>query len=171
MKTRISLLAILVAIATNTAYTQTTDRKEKREERKTENKTKREAIITAREFIFTALIALPSGGPALNLTPGYYRVKFQPDLIDSYMPFFGNAYSGVGYGADTGLKFKGKPEKFSVMKKAKIFQIDAAVKTDNDYFRISLQAGSEGNATLTITSDHRSSISFQGDISELTANR
>lgn len=171
MKTRISMLVFLVAIASTTAYSQTTDRREKREEKKIENKTKREAIITAREFIFTAVTALPSGGPALNLTPGYYTVKFQPDLIDSYMPFFGNAYSGVGYGADTGLKFKGKPEKFSVLKKAKIFQIDAEVKTDNDHFRLSLQAGSEGNATLTITSDNRSTISFQGDISALAGNR
>ncbi len=171
MKTRISMLVLLVATATTTAYTQTADKKEIREELKIENQKKREAIITAREFIFTAVTALPSGGPALNLTPGYYTVKFQPDLIDSYMPFYGNAYSGVGYGADTGLKFKAKPEKFSVIKKAKIFQIDAAVKTDNDYFRLSLQAGSEGNATLTITSDNRSTISFQGDISELPSNR
>jgi hypothetical protein len=171
MKTRISVLVLLAAIASTTAYTQTTDRKEKREEIKIENQKKREAIITAREFIFTAVTALPSGGPALNLTPGYYTVKFQPDLIDSYMPFFGTGYSGIGYGPDTGMKFKGKPEKFSVIKKAKIFQIEAAVKTDNDYFRISLQAGIEGNATLTITSDNRSTISFQGDISEFTGNR
>ena len=86
-------------------------------------------------------------------------------MIESEMPFFGKAYSGIGYGGDTGVKFKGKPEEFTVVKKAKNYQIDAVVKGTADNFRISLSVGFEGSATLSIISNNRSTISYQGEIS------
>ena len=101
----------------------------------------------------------------MNLTTNTNYVKFQPDLIDSYMPYYGKAYSGIGYGGDTGLKFKDKPEVFDVVKKKKAYQIDVTVKTSNDLFRLSLSVGFEGSTSLSVISNNRSTISYQGEIS------
>ena len=99
----------------------------------------------------------------LTTRPNY--VKFHPDLIESSMPYFGKAYTSVGYGNDTGLKFEGKPEKFTVTKVKNNYQISAEVKAGGDYFNLSLTAGLEGDATLTVMSVNRSSISYNGSIS------
>lgn len=81
------------------------------------------------------------------------------------MPFFGRAYSAVGYGNDTGLTFKEKPEKFEIEKGRKTFQVNVVVKGGNDIFRLFLTVGFEGSASLSISSDNRSMISYQGVIS------
>ena len=45
------------------------------------------------------------------------------------------------------------------------FQIDAEVKTNNDRYRLSLSVGLEGGfSSLTIISNTRSSISYNGEI-------
>ena len=80
------------------------------------------------------------------------------------MPFFGRAYSAVAYGNDTGFSFKGKPEKFTTEKSKRSFQINALVKGEADIFRLFLSVGSEGSASLSISSDNRSTISYQGEI-------
>jgi hypothetical protein len=81
------------------------------------------------------------------------------------MPYFGRAYSGAGYGGDAGLKFAGKPEKYTVVKEKKNYQINVEVKSDNDTYKLSLSIGFEGSATLTVISNNRSTISYNGDIS------
>jgi hypothetical protein len=122
-------------------------------------------MVNAKEFVFVPRTALPSGMSPVNLSINQNYIKFQPDLIDSYMPFFGNAYSGVVYSTDKGLKFIGKPESFTVEKNKNAFQIYAVVKGETDIFRLSLSVGFEGNASLLISSNNRSTISYAGEIS------
>jgi hypothetical protein len=165
MKTRVSLLVIILLLAKTTSFAQERTKKELREEKKLAKQKQTEAMLNAKEFVFIGKTALPSGMRSVDLTTNRNYVKFQPDLIDSDMPFFGKAYSAVGYGSDTGLKFKGKPEKFTVEKKTKNFQIDVVVKGENDNFTLSLSVGLEGNASLSITSNNRSTISYQGEVS------
>ena len=83
--------------------------------------------------------------------------------MDGYMPFFGTATSGIGYNDPT-IKFKDKPETFNIEKKKKNFQIDGKVKGENDIYRISLSVMFEGNASLSIISNNRGTISYQGEI-------
>jgi hypothetical protein len=83
------------------------------------------------------------------------------------MPFFGRAFSGVGYSSDAGLNFEGKPEEFSIEKGKKNYQIRVVVKGNNDTYRLTLSVYFEGGATLYINSNNRSSISYSGTISEI----
>ena len=108
---------------------------------------------------------MPQGGRSVNLTTRSNFMKFHPDLIESDMPYYGRAYSGAGYGGDSGLKFAGKPEKYTVVKEKKYYQINAEVKSDNDTYKISLSIGFEGSTTLMVISNNRSTISYHGDIS------
>ena len=152
-------------MVTITGFSQDKTRSERKEERRLEKQKEIETIINAKEFVFIPRIALPSGMRSVNLSTSQYNIKFRPDLIDSYMPFYGRAYSGVGYGTDTGLTFKGEPEKFIIDKNGKTYQIDVVVRGENDNFSLFLSVGPGGSASLSISSNNRSTMSFQGEIS------
>ena len=164
MNSKFLLCVIILSTMITTGFSQEKTRRELKEEKKYEKQKQIEAMVNAKEFVFVARTALPSGMRSVNLTTNTNFVKFQPEMIDSFMPYFGRGYSGIGYGSDTGLKFKEKPEVFNIVMKKKAFQIDATVKTTNDVFRLSLSVGFEGGTSLSITSNNRSTISYQGDI-------
>jgi hypothetical protein len=165
MKTKISLLLVLMSLIMATGYSQEKTKKEIKAEKKLELQKQVEAMVNAKEFVFVARTALPSGMRSVNLATNPNYVKYHPELIESEMPFFGRAYSGVGYGSDTGLRFKGKPAEYTIVKNKKNFQIDATVEGTSDRFRLSLLVGFEGGSSLSITSNSRSTISYQGEIS------
>jgi hypothetical protein len=165
MKAKIYLLVLILSMAMTTGFSQDKTRKELKEQKKLEKQKQVKAMVNAKEFVFVPRTALPSGMSPVNLSINQNYIKFQPDLIDSYMPFFGNAYGGVVYSNDKGLKFIGKPDLFTVEKTKKAFHIDAVVKGETDNFRLSLSVGFEGSASLVISSNNRSTISYDGEIS------
>jgi hypothetical protein len=162
MKKKLYILIFMLSMVMTTGYTQEKSRKELKEEIKLEKEKQTDALINSREFVFLPELALSSTMGTFYLSMNQNFIKFHPDLIDSYMPFFGRAYSGIGYGPDTGLSFTGKPEKFKIEKKRKGFLIDVMVKGVNDDFFLFLTVGAEGNASVTISSNNRSTITYQG---------
>ena len=165
MKTKISVLLVLFIFIGNTLFAQEKSKKQLKAERAIEKQQKTEAMINAKEFVFIGRTAIPTGFKTMDLTTNTNYVKFHPDLIESYMPFFGKAYSGIGYGGDNGLKFTGKPEDYTFVKGEKNYQINANIKGINDIFKLSLSVGFEGSATLSIICNNRSPISYNGEIS------
>lgn len=164
MKAKISILVVILVLLTTTGFTQEKSKKQIKEEKKIEKQKQIDSLVNARTFDFVARRAMPTGYKTVDLTTNTNYVRYQPNLIDSYMPFFGRAYSGVGYGSDDGLKFTGKPEDFTVAKGKKNYDVSATVKGESDTFRLSLSVSFEGSATLTITSNKRSAISYSGEI-------
>jgi len=165
MNPKISVLMVLLLFIVTTLFAQEKSKKQLRAERVIEKQQQTEALMNAREFVFVGRTAIPTGFKTMDLTTNTNYVKFHPDSIESYMPFFGKAYSSIGYGGDGGLKFSGKPEDYTVTKGAKNYQVNATVKGANDYYKISLSVSFEGSATLSIISNNRSSISYNGEIS------
>jgi len=155
---------VLMFLILTSAFSQEKSKKEIKEEEKLQKQMQIETLVNSKEFVFVARYAIPSGGRQVNLTSNPNYVKFHPELLDGYMPYFGKAYSGIGYGGDSGIKFKDKPETFTVEKKKKNFQIDAEVKGENDTYRLSLSVTFEGSTSLSIISNNRSFISYQGEI-------
>lgn len=164
MKTKISILAVFLALIITSGFAQEKSKKELKEEKKLEKQKQVEDMVNAKAFDFVGSIAMPTGYKTVNLATTTNYVKFQPELIDSYMPFYGRAFSGVGYGGDEGMKFTGKPDEFTVVKEKKNYQVNAVVKGEKDTFRLSLSVSFEGSASLTITSNNRSAISYSGEI-------
>ena len=165
MKTRFSASLLILTLVISNGFSQEKTKKELKEEKKIEKQKQIETMVNDTDFVFVARTALPTGMRSVNLATNPNYVKFKPDLIDSYMPYFGRAYSSVGYGNDTGLKFTGKPEEFKITKTKKAFQINTVVSSPSDKFSLSLSVGFEGSSSLTITSNNRSTISYQGEIS------
>jgi len=164
MITRISVLVILFTFFAISGFAQEKSRKQIKEEAKIEKQKQIEALVNSKTFVFNASTAFPQGYKSVNLT-AIYNVKFSPDTIVSYMPFYGNAYREVGFGGETGLKFEGKPEDFTVVKGEKSYNVNAVVRGQNDTYQISLSVGFKGSAMLSISSNNRSNISYNGDIS------
>jgi len=164
MKAKISVITIVLALIISTAFAQEKSKKEIKEEKKIEKQKQVEDMMNSKSFDFVGRTAMPTGYKTVNLTTNANYVKFQPALIDSYMPFYGRAFSGVGYGTDDGLKFTGIPQEFTITKGKKNYQVNATVKGEKDTFRLSLSVGFEGSASLTISSNNRSAISYSGEI-------
>jgi len=165
MNSKISTLMVLFLIIGTTLFAQEKSKKQLRAERAIKKQQQTEAMINAKEFVFIGRTAIPTGFKTMDLTTNTNYVKFHPDSIESYMPFFGKAYGSIGYGGDGGLKFGGTPEDYTVTKGTKNYQVNASIKGTNDYYKISLSVSFEGSASLSITSNNRSPISYNGEIS------
>jgi hypothetical protein len=164
MKTKISLLVVLFIFITVTTYSQEKTKKQLKEEQKLEKQKQVETLLNSKDFVFKARMANPSGMRSVNLATNPNYVKFTADMIESEMPYYGKAYASAGYGGETGLKFKGKPELFEVTKGKKNYEIKVTVKGENDRYKLYLSVGNEGSAALSVSSNNRSNISYTGDI-------
>jgi hypothetical protein len=164
MNKKLIYVIVLFTVFSGSCFAQNISKKDLKEEQRRINDQKIENMINKKEFVFVAQIALPQGYRSINLTTSPNYIKFFPDLIDSDLPFFGRAYSAAGYGDIGGMKFKGVPENYSFSKVKKGYEITATVNNDAHSYRITLSVGPEGSGTLTITSDYRSPISYEGDI-------
>ena len=166
MKLKIFISVFLIFLITTQGFSQEKSKgqlkKEQKEKVKLEKEKKTEALIESKTFVFIAETALPMGTRSINLRNDNYSVIFQPDMIESFIPFFGRAYSGAGFGNDNGLMFKEKPKSFDVKKTNKNYQIDVVVNKNNNNYQMSLTVSFEGGATLSVTSSNRSTITYQG---------
>jgi hypothetical protein len=165
MNTKNLVIVLFLLFLGSSVFSQEKTKKQLKEERKLEKQKQTALLVDSKDFVFIADKALPQGYKTIDLTTNPNYVKFQPDFIKSEMPFFGRAYSGSGYGGDGGLDFEGKPEEFSIEKGKNSYNIKAVVKGRNDTYTLSLSVFFEGSASLTINSNKRSTISYNGEIS------
>ena len=164
MKIKSLITIVLLTLMMTSAFSQEKSKKELKEEEKLQKQKQIEELINTKNFVFKGRWALPMGAKQVDLSTNPNYVKFNPDLMDGYMPFFGTATSGIGFGSDNTIKFKDKPESFNIVKNKKNFQVDAKVKGENDIYRISLSVSFEGSSSMSIISNNRSTISYQGEI-------
>jgi hypothetical protein len=165
MKTKIAILVLFLSLIVTASYAQEKSKKQLRAERKIEKEKQIASLIDSKEFIFIGRTAIGQGFRSIDLTTNSNYVEFKPDKIKSEMPFFGRAYSSVAYSSkDGGLNFEGIPKEFTIEKGKKDYQIITAVKGDTDVYTLFLSVSFEGSSTLTISSNNRSSISYNGEI-------
>ncbi|PRZ24137.1 DUF4251 domain-containing protein [Flavobacterium granuli] len=167
MKSKKIILVVFLLLTVAFGFAQEKTRKQLRKEQQIEKARQIAILIDSKEFVFVANKAFPLGFRDIDLTTNPNFIAFKPDFIRSEMPFFGRGYSGIGYGGDTGLKFEGKPSEFTIEKGKNTYEIKATVRGKQDVFNILLSVFFEGNARLTISSNNRSSISYNGEISKI----
>ncbi|HET8803285.1 MAG TPA: DUF4251 domain-containing protein [Aequorivita sp.] len=123
-----------------------------------------ETLLNSQSFEFIANTAIPISGPTKNLVGSNYSITFSPEMVRSNMPFYGRAFSGMAYGRDKGMRFEGHPENYTVINAKNGYEVSAEVKGENDTYFISITTGNSGFATLSISSNDRGTISYQGEI-------
>jgi len=163
-----SVLILIFSLFISPSFAQEKSKKELKKEQKEKVKLEKEKqtedLIESKAFVFYTNRAFPSGTRSIDLTGENYFVKFESDMIESVLPFFGRAFGGVGYGNDNGMRFKGNPKSYSVKKGKKNYEITAVVEDKNNSYNLTLTVSFQGSATLFIASNNRSSISYQGKL-------
>lgn len=165
MKAKKYYIAFVLILLLLPGYAQESSGKVQRLKKRVEQEQQIEGLINSKTFVFVASRAIPQGVGSVDLTSNSNYIEFNPEKIKSYMPFFGRAYS-IDYGGDGGIKFDEKPDvyKIATLKKGKGYEINASVSTTRDVYKLTLFVSPEGAATLTVTSNQRSTISYHGEI-------
>ena len=159
------LILFFIFFSSTIVIAQEKSKKQLKEEKKLEKQKQISKLVDSKEFVFLANRMFPQSGGAVNLT-AEFDLEFHPDYIKSFLPFVGRGFSGIGYGGDEGMRFEGKPSIYTMEKTKKAYVIKAEVKGKNDTYSMMLSVYFEGSATLSINSNNRSPISYDGAIAE-----
>jgi len=135
-----------------------------------ENLTKEETISRMKEkiestnYTFVPQTALPMGGKSVNLSYTY-SLKISKDTVNSYLPYFGRAYSAPMSPTDGGIKFTSKDFEYTISEKKKgMWDVTVITKDIQPKYTLNLSIGDTGYATLTVNENNRQPISFYGKI-------
>ncbi|MFH7005079.1 DUF4251 domain-containing protein [Flavobacterium bizetiae] len=163
MKTKLSILLVLLSFLVAPVLAQEKTKKELKVERALQKQKEVEALIDSKNFVFEAQKVNPQGGRVIILDYNTYFLKFNTEKTTCDLPFFGRAFN-VPYGGDGGIKFEGIPEKITVEKKKKNYILRATVKGRDDVYTLMFTIFFDGGATLSVNSNNRASIFYNGEI-------
>lgn len=140
-------------------------------------------IVAAKAYTFVARSAtplntqdiskvmgqMPGGlqGGTININETYYEVKVTPDSVVAYLPYYGRSYSAPNNPTEGGVKFNSKKFGYKAAKGKKHgWNIVIDTKDNNENYRLSLDIGDEGYASLSLNSNNKQSITYQGYLRE-----
>ncbi|MFB9076633.1 DUF4251 domain-containing protein [Flavobacterium procerum] len=164
MKRKIAIILFLLLIVNNVTNAQEKSKKELKAEREQQQKQKIKSLIDSKSFVFEAQQLTPQGGRLIQLDYNTYFLKFNTEKTICDLPFFGRGFN-VGYGNEGGIKFEGKPEELKVNERKNGWNLKAVVKGTNDVYNLTFSIFTNGRASLTVISNNRASISYDGEIS------
>lgn len=131
---------------------------------KDEKKAQIESNVNERSYTFVPRTALPMGGKSINLNYNY-SLKVSKDTVDSYLPYFGRAYTAPMNPSEGGIKFVSTDFEYKTEEKKKgMWLVDIQTNDTNGKNRLSLSIADNGSATLTVNDNNRQSITFYGEI-------
>jgi len=163
MKTKLSILLVLLCFLHSPVFAQEKTKKELKAEKEQQQQKEIEALINSKSFVFEAQKVNPQGGRVIILDYNTYFLKFNTEKTTSDLPFFGRAFN-VAYGGDGGIKFEGVPENIKIEKKKKSYILKATVKGKDDVYNLTFSIFLNGGATLFVNSNNKASISYDGKI-------
>ncbi|MBB1285986.1 DUF4251 domain-containing protein [Flavisolibacter sp. BT320] len=119
------------------------------------------SILQSKNFTFRAQSAWPLQGTVIQLTSGY-DVKLFPDSINTFLPYFGRAFTS-GYSAEGGIKFISKKFEYKLKEKQKGgWELTIKPTDTRDVTELTYSIAANGYATLQVLSNNRQAISFYG---------
>ena len=131
---------------------------------KEERKTQIENNINTIDYTFVPRTALPMGGRSINLDYSF-SLKVSKDTINSYLPYFGRAYSAPMDPTQGGIKFVSTDFEYKISDKKKgMWDVDIVTNDTKGKVRMNLSIGDTGSATLTVNDNDRQAITFYGEI-------
>lgn len=167
MKNIIFTMILLVSFLGLTAQEDSDkSRKEKKAEKEAQKIKKIKKLLDEETFVFNATHALPMGGGSKYLNYDY-DVVVNKDTVISYLPFYGVAYH-VEYGArQSAFDFMQPIEKYNMEKDKDGYLVDLEIDNGMDHLNYTFRISKLGYATLHVSSTHRQSITYHGNINEL----
>jgi hypothetical protein len=146
-------------------------RKEEKNQQKDQQYTLAMNLINTGKYEFNGRRAITQKGRSIDLTTRQNFLRINDDKAVADMPYFGRAFS-AGYSAsDGGVNFDGPMEEFNIQnneKKRRII-VKFKVRTPDDTYSCSLTVNGPESATLSVSSNKRQTISYNGIIGSLSA--
>lgn len=103
----------------------------------------------------------------INLDATYYDLTVTPDSIVAFLPYYGRSFTAPINPNDGGVKFNSKKFDYKQKKGRKRgWDIVIEPKDVRENFRLALNIGEEGSATLSLNSNEKQSITYQGYLKE-----
>jgi len=119
--------------------------------------------IDDRHFTIEVTRMLPMNGRSSELT-SLYSLTVNSDSIDSYLPYFGTAYS-IPYGGGQGLTFKAPITDYTENFDSKgTADISIQTRSEDDNYHYRIQIFKNGSASILVTPVNRQAISFYGNL-------
>lgn len=162
MKMKVSILMLLVCSLSISCFAQKKSKKEIKAEKAAAKQKEIDSLMSSKNFVFEAQKVTPIGGRLIILDYATYYLKFNTNKTTCDLPFFGRGYNVPYGGGDGGIKFEGVPEKITVQKKQRNYLVKATVKGKDDVYNLVFNIFFDGGGTLSINSNNRGSISYDG---------
>ncbi|MGX5820920.1 DUF4251 domain-containing protein [Chitinophaga lutea] len=134
---------------------------------KTSQSDKVKSLIKSRSYVFEARTVLPMSGRTRQIGGDGYDLTVSKDTVNSYLPYFGRAYSAPIDPTKGGLQFQSTD--FVYVEKAGKkggWEISIKPRDVRDVQQLFLSVSEDGYASLQVTSTNRQPISFNGVVSE-----
>ncbi len=140
-----------------------------KEEKREEQYNQIKDLIQSVSYEFQGRFAYPLKGTQVDLLSNPNFLKISGENASASMPYFGRAFSGGYSTSDGGINFDGSMENYEVKENNRKWRltIKFKVKGKGDTYKCTLTVSSMENASLSITSNKRQSISYTGAVSEL----
>ena len=119
-------------------------------------------VVDSQRYTFFAEYVQPLTGGQRYLT-SEYTLRISKDSIVSDLPYFGRAFSGVGYGGEGGIKFTSTQFDYTAEPAKKGgWDISIRLKDVPNVQQLSLRILPGGNATVNVNSSNKDPISYTG---------
>lgn len=138
-------------------------------QKKQDNYDKVKAVIETGKFEFVALKANPQGARQIDLTTNPNFLRVNGNKGEGHLPYFGRSFSG-GYGTGGGgIEFNGEWLEYNVEKNDSKFRvmIKFKIRGESDTYSGTLTITTIENASLTISSNNKQVISYNGNIKKI----
>jgi hypothetical protein len=167
MKKLITLLVLAIFIASPIIAQTKEEKKAEKAEKSLKEYESMKALVNEGNYEFVGEWATSQSGRRINLMSNPTSLKMENEISDGFLPFFGTAYSGAGYGSGSGgIEFKGPVEKYSVKfndKKQKItIKFSVKAKESNNKYDVSLNVFGNGSTSVNINSSNKSAMKYDG---------
>lgn len=147
------------------------------------DKAKVDGAVKSKSFTFVATTALPmnsteinavlsrmpgaTNGASINLSGANYDLQLKKDSLVAYLPYYGRSFNAPIGRDDSGFKFTSTQFTVeSTPRKKGGWQVNIISKDTRESVRMSLSISPNGNASLTVNSNNKQSISYNGYLVE-----
>lgn len=121
-------------------------------------------LVQSKDYTFVAQSILPQSGRSINLTT-IYNLKVNGDTVVSDLPYFGRAYVAPLNPAEGGIHFTSTDFNYQIKNRKKGgWDILIEPKDTKDVKQMPLTISENGYASLSVISNNRQSISYNGYI-------
>lgn len=134
---------------------------------KTSKADKIKQLVQSRNYVFEAQSVFPMRGRTRQITGEGYDLTVSRDTVNSYLPYFGRAYSAPLDPSKGGIQFISKDFEYTEKPgKRGGWDITIQPKDVREVQQLFLSVSEDGYASLQVTSTNRQPISFNGVITE-----